>query len=232
MPRLPARSGEASHTGAGTTAEADVERLPDHPLTSLSPTAQRILVAARSLVERKGIDGLRFEAISAQAQVNAASIRYHFGSKAGLIAALVDYLTHDQCEALLKETEALPSGPDRIHVAVQGFRRIVEDEVSFRTYFDLLPTILRDDRLRANVARLYEWYEQLDRHLLGMDALPDERGSAVASLTGALMDGLAIQRLLRGGDCDVEAAFAAFEAALLYLASERSDVATDGEPSD
>ena len=60
------------------------------PAADLSPTAARILEARKRLLDERGFGGLTFEAIAAEAHENKASIRYHFGNKAGLIEALAE----------------------------------------------------------------------------------------------------------------------------------------------
>ena len=61
----------------------------------LPPTAQRLLEAARRLLARSGYNSLSVEAIGREAGENKALIRYYFGSKNGLIIALVDWLVSD-----------------------------------------------------------------------------------------------------------------------------------------
>ena len=64
-------------------------------MEALPRTAQRILAAARRLLVRDGFTALTLSAIADEAQESKASIGYHFGNKDGLVAALVDSLTHD-----------------------------------------------------------------------------------------------------------------------------------------
>jgi AcrR family transcriptional regulator len=60
------------------------------PLPDLPPTARRILTAAQRVLVRDGFRDLTFQAVGAEAGENPALTRYYFGSKAGLIEALVD----------------------------------------------------------------------------------------------------------------------------------------------
>jgi AcrR family transcriptional regulator len=53
-------------------------------------TARRLLDAAVRVLDQHGFSGLTFERIAQEAGENAALIRYHFGSKSGLVRDLVD----------------------------------------------------------------------------------------------------------------------------------------------
>ncbi len=52
-------------------------------------TRQRILKAAERLFAKRGIDAVSIRDITDAAKVNSASIHYHFGSKSGLIEAML-----------------------------------------------------------------------------------------------------------------------------------------------
>ncbi len=53
-------------------------------------TRDRLLDAAEAMIARFGVNGASIRDITAAAKVNVASISYHFGSKEGLIAALME----------------------------------------------------------------------------------------------------------------------------------------------
>jgi len=127
----------------------------------LSPVAARLVAAARALLARGGFQALTVEAVASEAGAYRDAVRYHFGSKAALIAAVVDSLAHDQSLVAVEQTRELPSGPERVHALVAGDRRLVEDRDAFRDFFALLPHVVQDDDLRARIAALYEWYREL-----------------------------------------------------------------------
>ena len=52
-------------------------------------TAERIVDAAERLFLEKGLDGVSVRAVTAGAGTNVAAVNYHFGSKAGLLRAMV-----------------------------------------------------------------------------------------------------------------------------------------------
>jgi AcrR family transcriptional regulator len=172
----------------------------DDPLGELTPAAQKILEAASRLLVTEGYDALTHERIAKAAGVNKSSIRNSFGSKAALVAAVVDAMVHDGCLGLSATLEGA-SAQERVHGAVGGIREMIDTD-AFAGYFDILPHALRDDDLRARILALYRWWFGENRKWLGMtaDAQADpERArlqAGVAQLVAAVIDGLSIQDAL------------------------------------
>jgi AcrR family transcriptional regulator len=191
------------------------------PMDALPPVARTILEAARRLLSEGGYEALTLSAIAAAADEPKASIGYYFGSKDGLVVALVDSLVHEANRALLAGTERLPMGEQRLHALIDGEVRIADDVESFRSFFAILPYALRDERLRERVGGLYEGYrETVLRCLAAADE--EERRSVMlpfAMLMIAIVDGLAIQHGLDPDGVDVRAAVELWERlARAYLA--------------
>ena len=193
----------------------------------LSPLAARLVTAARTLLARGGFQALTVEAVAAEAGAYRDAVRYHFGSKAALIAAVVDSLAHDQSLSAVEQTRELPAGA-RVHALVSGDRRLVADRDAFRDFFALLPHVVQDADLRARIASLYEWYRDL--YAAGMagrggaavepvagdhPAARDQRLRDVASLMVAVTDGLAVQELLDPDPGRLERLFRLWEELLL-----------------
>ncbi len=181
-------------------------------ISSLPPTAQKFLRAARRLLHQGGFDALRLEAIANEAGENRALIRYYFGGKDGLVAALVDTLTHDATIELVSRCEELPRGDERVHVYLEQVRHLVEDSESFLTFYDVLPHGIRDPELRSRIADLYTWYREINKRCLGLQgsSRDEKRLSALAMIVLATVDGLALQCLLDPG-LDVKPAFQLLE---------------------
>ena len=179
---------ETATTGAGGPAE-------------LSPVAAKLVAAARTLLARGGFRALTVEAVAAEAGAYRDAVRYHFGSKSALVAAVVDSLAHDQSLAAVARAGEVPSARGRVHALVAADRRLVDDRDAFRDFFALLPHVVQDADLRARVAGLYEWYRDLySAGMAGGDGACDDPAAArrrdVASLMVAMIDGLAVQELL------------------------------------
>ncbi|MGD0998226.1 MAG: TetR/AcrR family transcriptional regulator [Thermoleophilia bacterium] len=180
-----------------------------NPITDLPPKAQAIIRAAQRILKRDGFARLSFETIAAEAGVYTSAIRYYFGSKGGLVEALVDATTHDASLQVYARSRSEPDVRTRLRTAILGSTRLPLPEV-YQTVWEMLPHILRSRRLRGRVAGLYELHRQhYDEVFQGAgDSLSRETVRSYASLIIAVLDGIAIQKALDPGGVDVEAIFA------------------------
>ena len=179
------------------------------PKADLSPTAARILEASKRLLDERGFAGLTFEAIAAEAQENRASIRYHFGNKAGLIEALADSVVHDDNVALLKRLgEPDTTDTDRVGVLLSMHRRSTKSQQGYRRFWDLFPHLVRDEELQPRMAELFRWYRDLDEWALAPDADAElkRRLDPLCAITVAVCDGLA-EQIAADPQFDVDAVF-------------------------
>jgi AcrR family transcriptional regulator len=172
-------------------------RIGTDPRLELSPTAQRILQAGLRILEEKGLKALTFENIAAESGENRALIRYHFGSKAGLIEALLDSVVHDENEGLVRDLRTLDTEDERWRVLMGMHKSTTLNLTGYQVFFDLFPHVVRDPELRPRMAELYRWYRELDAWALDptADAETRARLAVLASLTVAICDGLAMQHV-------------------------------------
>lgn len=187
---------------------------PGAPLASLPATARRILEAARRILERDGFAGLTYEAIAAESGAYKDSVRYYFGGKAGLVAAIVDSSVHDASLTIFAEARRLDDLRERI-AAVVGASRELPNADDAWLMWELLPHVTRDRDLRTRVAELYEWYRE--HYLEVFSAGPGEEPPAgsmpanvardYASIMLAVLDGLAMQKALDPESVDLDAVF-------------------------
>ena len=182
------------------------------PRADLPAPALEIMAAAQRVLAEKGFGGLTLRAVARESGANSAMVQYYFGSKDGLVEAMIDSVFRDDQEEAATIMGAVPR-EQRLRRFVDGLRTIGSSR-SFRVFFDILPYALRIDGLRARMARTYEWYRRLKR-----DWLPPEQTSspaeeevllAVAELATAVVDGLAIQELI-DDSVDRERAYAVLE---------------------
>lgn len=94
-----------------------------------------LLLAAAELIAEEGFNAATFEKVGARAGYSRGLASQRFGSKDGLIEALIDYL-HDRSEELaLAEGQANISGLDAILSSVDIYMRNFEQEQAIRSYF-------------------------------------------------------------------------------------------------
>ena len=197
--------------GLGVAAVDELFGFPvEDPALSLADTAQRILDAAKRLLLRGGFEALRLDAIATEAGRNKAAIKYHFGNKDGLVLAVAESLDYEQCLALARETSDA-SGEERLDRYIAGQARMSADREAFLMFFDLLPYVIRDERMRRRMAETYDWYYKMNVEWLGLTdrvtAGNRVQYIALMALLVAAVDGLAIQNALQPQGFDLERAF-------------------------
>ena len=168
----------------------------EDPLASLPRTAQKILTAAQRLLVEGGYREVTLEKVAAAAGVNKASIRYNFGDKAGLVAALVDALMHSEFALMERAAPALQHDA-RLDAAIEAKRRMILSTDAFRGFFDILPHAIRSKELRVRIAALYPWWCEQNLRWLGLQGRgPEGRDDLIqglGELMSAVVDGLAVQ---------------------------------------
>jgi AcrR family transcriptional regulator len=130
---------------------------------------------------------------AAVARENPALIRYHFGSKAGLLSALVDSVMYQEAVELIEQLTAVPAGDERRKQLLALHEGLPEDTDAYRNFFELIPHILRDDELQPHLRGLFDWYRKLDAWAL-KDAGDKEPAVHIAPM--ALLKILAVKLAL------------------------------------
>ena len=166
------------------------------PLPALPETAQNLLLAAKRIIATTGFDALTLNSVSAASGENKAMIAYYFGNKAGLVAAVLDSVIHDEYVASQDRMKDVDPSRRREQL-VEEMRRMAGATDEFRVFFEMLPHVLRDEALRRRIALLYRWYWSIKLEWLGAAepaaALDDPELLGLAQLLSAVIDGLAVQ---------------------------------------
>lgn len=185
---------------------------PEHPglpveetLASLPPTARHILDVAWHVLLEKGYRGLTIEAVALEAGEVPATVKRHFGTKACLVATLLDAVTQDSYVTLTERVRRLPPGDERVHAYVTGLHEIIVDTPASQAILEIAPLAVRDEFVRRRIAALYAWYRQLTLEESGMldqlagrpvDARLRRQLEQLAAVILAALDGLAYQAVL------------------------------------
>lgn len=201
----------------------------EDPTPDLPPTAVRLLEAAKRVLSRDGFRALTFETIAGEAGENPALIRYHFGSKAGLLTALVDSVLYQEAVELMEQLTAVPAGQERRETLLRIHEAMSEDRDSYQMFYEIVPHVLRDDELQPHFRQLFEWYRRLDTWALdeeGADRTHQARSEPLAVLTVAMIDGLALQAIADPG-LDLTPAFELWRRLVLDCVQSRAQDAGD-----
>jgi len=176
------------------------------PLGELPSGAASLVEASKGLLIAGGFDALRIAKITATAGQNRAMVNYYFGSKAAMVAVVVDSLIHEALEELAVKLDRLPEGDTRVGALVDSTVDLMQTP-EFLATLDVIPPALRDEDLRVRLAALYTWYRDMVSTCLGPEAggVQEGRVRLLATLFVALFDGLAIQWALDPESVDLDA---------------------------
>jgi AcrR family transcriptional regulator len=171
------------------------------------PTARRLIRAARTILARDGFQALTLEAVSAEAGVNKAATRYHFGNKEGLINATMAEIVLDECA-----DHRPPDGPitpeERVDAIIENVRSISLRPASFAGFFELLPQAAKGEAINRHFVKLYQtWFESnVDWLDLQNGDVPADARRGLTMLLAAIIDGLCVQQTIFGSDFEPDAA--------------------------
>jgi AcrR family transcriptional regulator len=163
---------------------------------------QRLLQAAGEVIAQSGVSAATFEAIGARAGFSRGLATQKFGSKQGLIEALITHLHARQDKALgAIGVDDMP-GLDALLTYVDLYVRDLSLKGDGRAYFMLLASAISD--LSALRVAFAASHERVERRLEAMvqrgqaegDIRRDLDADAAALMVGSLLLGLSIQCLI------------------------------------
>lgn len=191
----------------------------DDPRHGMTPAALNILAAAQRVLVEKGFSGLTLRAIAKESGDNSAMVQYYFGSKEGLVEAMIDSVFRDDQQEAASAMGTAPGG-QRLARFIDGLQTITRSR-SHPVFFDILPYALRNQARRRRLARAYDSYRCIKREWLrGAETPPahrspssDEALLGIADLMTAVVDGLAIQAAI-DDEFDMRRAYAVLKVML------------------
>lgn len=165
-------------------------------------SGRSLVEAAIAVVAREGVSAATFDAIGREAGYSRGLATQRFGSKQGLIEAVITRL-HEQQEAALiaHDIDSLPGG-EAVLAFVDVYLRGLAGAHDGRAYFMLLSAAVADaTELRAAFA---EEHVRIERRLEGLVRKGQDEGSirreidpgAAALMVGSLLFGLSMQMLV------------------------------------
>lgn len=127
-------------------------------------TREQILIAAARLLHERGAEHVRMADVGHAAGVSRQAVYLHFGSRAGLLVALVGWV--DEAEGLGEQIAHVMSAPD----SVAALERLVELHADFTPR--ILPVVEAIDAVRGqDAAAQAAWQDRLDHRLAGCRTL-------------------------------------------------------------
>jgi AcrR family transcriptional regulator len=163
---------------------------------------RRLLDATAQIVAEEGVSAATFETIGRRAGYSRGLATQKFGSKQGLIEALIADLHEKQEQFLAAHHLDEQPGYDAVLAYVDQYLRHLTDSPATRAYFMLLAGAVADaselrgafershDRVKGRLARL------IGRGQAGGDLRSDLDPEAAALMVGSLLLGVSVQWLV------------------------------------
>lgn len=123
---------------------------------SAATSDRKLLKAARAMVERSGVGGLRLRAVARQAGVNLGLFHYHFGTKRAFVRRLLQDVYDEFFGRLSLESSGHGDAAARLRRALLVFGRFARDQR--KLFVVLLAEALQGDKdvisyLETNIPR-------------------------------------------------------------------------------
>ena len=183
---------------------------------------EQLLAAARKLLETQGYAHITARDLVAASGTNLASIGYHFGSKAELLAEAIGEVLEEWTTTLATIAMADPTASPIEHATTAWAAMLAQlptQRPLLLSFMEALAQAERDPKLREQFAGFYRrcraQVARLVAESLGRPDADDPLCDAIASFVIAVCDGLAVQSLLDPTRLPDQAAFRAGLAALL-----------------
>jgi AcrR family transcriptional regulator len=176
----------------------------DGPASEESPQS-RILSAARRIVAERGMTALSVQTVATEAQVTKSAIGYHFGSKDGLVRAIIGSVAVKEPDEARAAIGRIEDPAERFHAFMSLYLERVRTNDNFRIAFALGPTAFNDEKIRVSAKTA-----ALDMAALHLPARDRSVGVLMAVLMSAIT-GLAFNYASRSKVMDLDACFAQLE---------------------
>ena len=163
-------------------------------------TRERILAATVEVIAREGWRGVTVRKIAAAADVNAALVNYHFGSKTNLMLAALESALEEQVVTPMLDAFA-DAGPERVLAdLVQLTLEPQVPEDANRVFESALAAVVHDPdlavRLRPTLRRFRAVLAEVFERAIASGEMPPSDTEALAIVCTALLDGLWLHHLI------------------------------------
>ena len=185
--------------------------------TDRAPTWRRrqdLTEATLEYVLRHGLLGLSLRPLAASLGTSDRMLIYHFGSKAHLIADVLELANQRLSDSVTGATGTAAESPQSPQQVVERAWQLMtspESDAVSRIYLELCALSVREpDRWAAAHRRLREpWLRLLQQSLADLH-VSTERAAVLATLVLDTIDGLVLDRMITGEAARVDAGARAF----------------------
>lgn len=182
-------------------------------------TQARLLEATVECIAELGYAGTSTTEVARRAGLSRGAQLHHFGTKAELVTAAIDHLHHRLLGEFRGAMASLPAGADAMATSIDVIWELYSSP-AIVAWMELSLAARTDEDLRSRMAALDRRFMEGARQAFA-DVFPAEAADAEYSMaplfTFALLDGLALRRLVVRDDDEVTAVLDALKAVAQLL---------------
>lgn len=156
--------------------------------TTSEQTRTRLLDAARDVFSQHGFQGATVREICRRAEANVAAVNYHFGSKDGLLAEVLNFGTLEDLQQANAKVNKRPEM--RLRLFIRDFMLMLLDEKNPSSQCRIMareladPTPALDKIVREAIAPLHKFLGNLVSEIAGEKISKTELRRSVHSILG------------------------------------------------
>ena len=146
--------------GVADTSTDEIDIAPSSS-AGRNTTKARLISTAERLFAKKGIDAVSIRDVTNAAKANSAAIHYHFGSKHGLVMAVLEHRVgdlRDRREELLAEVESMdaPTPRDLARALVLPSAELANDRKGGQHYVVFVTALSNHAKYTSLVSEMFE----------------------------------------------------------------------------
>src|SRR5215472_9288727 len=179
---------------------------------------RKLLRAAAERFAERGYSGTSVDALCRDAGVVKSAIYWHFESKEGLLAAVLEETASAWVDGIVKSCAQTGDPRERLRRAIAGMRELVETKPALLRLLHAVLLERSDPETRVVLVRVF------DRARAALaDGIAEAIGTrpsgleSVAALTLAALDGIFLQFQLRQDRLELDRFFAELERVIVHL---------------
>jgi AcrR family transcriptional regulator len=185
---------------------------------------ERILEAATELFAQRGYAGAGVDQLAARSGIAKTAIYYHFGNKAGLLAAALERAASSWIEGILQASRRAGDWQDRLDHALAGMRTLLEEKPWIFKLMQILALEVAEEKpeirgmLQSILRRAREAIVAGMQDALGVE-VPD--AETVASVILAMLDGISLGLQVDPDSVSLDDAFAELRRITSFMVAAR-----------
>lgn len=184
---------------------------------------EKILDAAVELIAERGYSATSVDALCRRAGIVKTALYWHFGSKEGLLAAVIDRVASAWIDELRSTVSRAGEPEERLAVALAGMRRILEQRPELLRL--LLSVLLEraegDDETRAALQRAFLRARRAIVETIEATTPGVRDPDLIAHTIVSLMQGALLLRLADPEGTDLDRVFAEIERTVVLVMADR-----------